>query len=91
MSSKGITSRPELVIEAGRSEEQYWKDLWRYRELFYFLAWRSNGVYGKIQFSKQDNHFFILYRYKHSGRYTKGYSGRKTKEKTNPTQYWYNK
>jgi lipopolysaccharide transport system permease protein len=32
---------PELVIEAGRTEHQYWKDLWRYRELFYFLAWRD--------------------------------------------------
>lgn len=31
----------ELVIEAGRAERQYWKDLWRYRELFYFLAWRD--------------------------------------------------
>ncbi|MDH5666790.1 MAG: ABC transporter permease [Nitrospira sp.] len=31
----------ELVIEAGRSERHYWKDLWRYRELFYFLAWRD--------------------------------------------------
>jgi lipopolysaccharide transport system permease protein len=31
----------ELVIEAGRIEKQYWKDLWRYRELFYFLAWRD--------------------------------------------------
>jgi len=31
----------ELVIEAGRIERQYWKDLWRYRELFYFLAWRD--------------------------------------------------
>lgn len=31
----------ELVIEAGRTESQYWKDLWRYRELFYFLAWRD--------------------------------------------------
>jgi lipopolysaccharide transport system permease protein len=30
-----------LVIEAGRSEQQYWKDIWRYRELFYFLAWRD--------------------------------------------------
>ncbi len=34
-------SQKELVIEAGRSESQYWKDLWRYRELFYFLAWRD--------------------------------------------------
>ena len=32
---------PELIIEAGRAEKQYWKDLWRYRELFYFLAWRD--------------------------------------------------
>jgi lipopolysaccharide transport system permease protein len=32
---------PELVIEAGRTESQYWRDLWRYRELFYFLAWRD--------------------------------------------------
>jgi lipopolysaccharide transport system permease protein len=31
----------QLIIEAGRSERHYWKDLWRYRELFYFLAWRD--------------------------------------------------
>src|SRR5438132_7548838 len=31
----------ELVIEAGRTESQYWVDLFRYRELFYFLAWRD--------------------------------------------------
>jgi lipopolysaccharide transport system permease protein len=31
----------ELVIEAGRTERQYWRDLWRYRELFYFLSWRD--------------------------------------------------
>ncbi|PZO43154.1 MAG: phosphate ABC transporter permease [Phormidesmis priestleyi] len=30
-----------LRIEAGRTEAQYWRDLWRYRELFYFLAWRD--------------------------------------------------
>jgi lipopolysaccharide transport system permease protein len=30
-----------LIIEAGRTEKQYWRDLWRYRELFYFLAWRD--------------------------------------------------
>jgi lipopolysaccharide transport system permease protein len=34
-------SKPELIIEAGRAEKQYWKDIWRYRELFYFLAWRD--------------------------------------------------
>jgi hypothetical protein len=31
----------ELIIEAGRTERQYGRDLWRYRELFYFLAWRE--------------------------------------------------
>lgn len=30
-----------LVIEAGRAERHYWRDLWRYRELFIFLAWRD--------------------------------------------------
>jgi lipopolysaccharide transport system permease protein len=30
-----------IVIEAGRTERHYWRDLWRYRELFYFLAWRD--------------------------------------------------
>ena len=30
-----------LIIEAGRSERQYWRDLWRYRELFLFMAWRD--------------------------------------------------
>lgn len=31
----------ELIIESGRAEKNYWRDLWRYRELFYFLAWRD--------------------------------------------------
>ena len=38
---KETTLQPELIIEAGRTEKQYWQDLWRYRELFYFLAWRD--------------------------------------------------
>jgi len=33
--------KPVLVIEAGRVELHYWRDLWRYRQLFYFLAWRD--------------------------------------------------
>jgi lipopolysaccharide transport system permease protein len=33
--------QPELIIAAGRIEKQYWRDLWQYRELFYFLAWRD--------------------------------------------------
>lgn len=38
-----MESQPQfdLVIEAGRTEKRYWLDLWRYRELFYFLAWRD--------------------------------------------------
>jgi len=31
----------KLIIEAGRTERHYWRDLWRYRELFMFLAWRD--------------------------------------------------
>jgi len=33
--------RFDVLIEAGRTEKNYWRDLWRYRELFYFLAWRD--------------------------------------------------
>lgn len=31
----------EMIIESGRFEKNYWSDIWRYRELFYFLAWRD--------------------------------------------------
>jgi lipopolysaccharide transport system permease protein len=41
MKSPDISNQTELIIEAGRAEKEYWKDLWRYRELFYFLAWRD--------------------------------------------------
>lgn len=34
----------ELIIEPGRTEKNYWKDLWRYRELFYILSWRDVKV-----------------------------------------------
>ncbi|ULQ56249.1 ABC transporter permease [Flavihumibacter rivuli] len=34
----------ELVIEAGQSERNYWRDLWRFRELFYILSWRDIKV-----------------------------------------------
>ena len=33
-----------LVIEPGRTEKNYWADLWRYRELFVVLAWRDIAV-----------------------------------------------
>ena len=35
---------PELVLEAGRANRHYWKDLWRFRELLGFLAWRDIKV-----------------------------------------------
>ena len=38
---KNTSSQPELIIAPGRTEKLYWQDLWRYRELFYFLAWRD--------------------------------------------------
>lgn len=38
------TPTPELILEAGRSSRHYWADLWRYRELLGFLAWRDIKV-----------------------------------------------
>jgi lipopolysaccharide transport system permease protein len=34
----------ELIIEPGRAERHYWRDLWQYRELFQVLAWRDVSV-----------------------------------------------
>jgi lipopolysaccharide transport system permease protein len=36
-----MSSTKELVIEPGKSVRNYWRDIWRYRELFYFMAWRD--------------------------------------------------
>jgi lipopolysaccharide transport system permease protein len=33
-----------LVIEPGRADRHYWRDIWRFRELFYVLAWRDVSV-----------------------------------------------
>ncbi|HLG39414.1 MAG TPA: ABC transporter permease [Chitinophagaceae bacterium] len=33
-----------VIIEPGRTEKNYWNDLWRYRELFYILSWRDIKV-----------------------------------------------
>jgi hypothetical protein len=33
-----------LIIEPGRTEKNYWSDLWRYRDLLYILAWRDISV-----------------------------------------------
>lgn len=35
---------PELIIEPGRTEKNYWRDIWLYRELFYILSWRDIKV-----------------------------------------------
>ena len=35
------SSSRQIIIEADTSERDYWLDLWRYRELFFFLAWRD--------------------------------------------------
>ncbi|MGZ7036936.1 MAG: ABC transporter permease [Thermoanaerobaculia bacterium] len=34
----------ELILEAGSADRHYWRDLWRYRELFSILAWRDLSV-----------------------------------------------
>lgn len=34
----------KLIIEPGLSTKNYWQDLWRYRELMLFLAWRDIAV-----------------------------------------------
>ena len=36
--------RHVLVLEPGRAERHYWRDLWAYRELFAILAWRDVSV-----------------------------------------------
>jgi lipopolysaccharide transport system permease protein len=35
------SAETEIIIEADHTERNYWRDLLRYRELFYFLAWRD--------------------------------------------------
>ena len=44
MSSLDQDSPRPLILEAGRADRQYWLDLWRYRELFFILAWRDVAV-----------------------------------------------
>lgn len=48
----GTTAKPNklkmqphtLIIEKGLADRHYWGDLWRYRELFFVLAWRDVSV-----------------------------------------------
>ena len=44
MSSVERSPPIHLVLEAGGADRQYWPDLWRYRELFFILAWRDVAV-----------------------------------------------
>ena len=45
MNPSPVTARPApLVIEAGRADLHYWRDVWRYRELLVLLAWRDIQV-----------------------------------------------
>lgn len=32
------------ILEPGRAEKNYWRDIWHYRELFFILAWRDISV-----------------------------------------------
>jgi lipopolysaccharide transport system permease protein len=34
----------KIIIEPGRIEKNYWRDLWAFRELFYILSWRDIKV-----------------------------------------------
>lgn len=41
MSHLNSSAQPELIIEPNRPVLHYWRDVWRYRELFWFLVWRD--------------------------------------------------
>jgi len=44
LSENTNVNEPVLILEPGRTEKNYWADLWRYRELFIILAWRDLSV-----------------------------------------------
>ena len=44
LSNTAIISERVLVLEPGRAERHYWRDIWHYRELFLILAWRDVAV-----------------------------------------------
>ena len=49
--SEGTTTDEfDIWLEAGRTEKHYWKDLWRFRDLFLILAWRDIAVRYKQTF-----------------------------------------
>lgn len=43
-SSSSSIQESVLILEPGRTEKNYYADLWRYRELFVILAWRDISV-----------------------------------------------
>ena len=44
MASHDTMSTMQIILEPGRIEKNYWRDLWNYRELFQVLAWRDVSV-----------------------------------------------
>jgi len=42
--AKARAAERVLILEPGRTERNYWSDLWHYRELFAILAWRDVAV-----------------------------------------------
>lgn len=36
-----MSDHHEILIESGFIQKRYWRELWCYRELFYFLSWRN--------------------------------------------------
>ena len=38
------SAKMETILELGRGEKNYWRDIWNYRELFQVLAWRDLSV-----------------------------------------------
>ena len=42
--ARDAASERVIVLEPGRAERNYWRDLWQYRELFVILAWRDISV-----------------------------------------------
>jgi lipopolysaccharide transport system permease protein len=39
-----MNDKYKIIIESGRTEKNYWSDLWRFRQLFYILSWRDISV-----------------------------------------------
>jgi lipopolysaccharide transport system permease protein len=44
MDKRAMDADRVLVLEPGRAERHYWRDLWAHRELFLILAWRDVAV-----------------------------------------------